>query len=99
MATYRKRLTVEAEQFWPDKKPWPEGVVCDPSSGELESDEPGVYWLDTGYDDNSSRVVDLRAGDWVITNGEEYSVDFRELCTAADFPNRYEPEKEPSDGG
>lgn len=29
MSKYRKKpVVVEAEQFWPNKKPWPKGVAC-----------------------------------------------------------------------
>lgn len=89
MATYRKRLTIEAEQFWPEKKPWPEGVSDDA--------DPDTYWLDVGYDDNSAQVVEIHPGDWIITNGETYTVDFREFCRAVDFPNRYERVNWPSE--
>jgi len=61
MAKFRKKpVVVEAEQFFPDKKPWPEGV-------ERHSD--GFYYINTL--EGAHLVV---PGDWIIigVKGERY---------------------------
>lgn len=52
MPKYREKTTVDAEQFWPDKRPWPEGVV------EAAN---GNYRISTIHG-----MMDISAGWWVI---------------------------------
>lgn len=61
MAFYRKKpVVVEAEQFWPEKKPWPKGV----SKGTGCMGEGNIYTTYvTTIHEQQTRVV---AGDWII---------------------------------
>lgn len=63
---YRKKpVVIDAEQFFPDKVPWPTGVViCDPGSPSTST-----YWIETL---EGGHVV--TPGDWIITGvkGERY---------------------------
>jgi len=73
---YRKRpIIIEAEQFFPDQKPWPKGVwdisggdYCAPCIGTLEG------------------LLQVSPGDWIITGvqGEKYS------CKPDIFEQTYE---------
>lgn len=79
MAQYRKKpLIVEAEQFWPDKTPWPDGVAVAPSA-----DAPTSWCIPNG---EGYRFA-VAAGDWVITDekGERYP------SSARLFEEFYEP--------
>ena len=78
MARFRKKpIEVEAEQFWPDKKPWPRGV-------EKRWPKPWVkgYWIETleGW-------YEVSPGNWIITGikGEKYP------CGDDVFRATYEP--------
>ena len=65
MAKYRKRpVIVEAEQFFPDREPWPDGV-----SGGFRGEGDWVAWIETLEGD-----MDVSSGDWIITGvkGERY---------------------------
>lgn len=82
MARYRKKpVVVEAEQFWPEKKPWPKGVVR-------------ADWPFSGGENNFGLKVDdgnwvlLHPGDWIVTksHGEQ------ERCFSESFAATYEPE-------
>lgn len=58
---YRKRpIEIEAEQFFPDRRPWPEGV---------ERDCMGEYFIRT-----LKGVMAVTPGDWIICGvaGEVY---------------------------
>ena len=62
---YRKKpVVIEAEQFWPDVKPWPIGVV--------------EHWDSMSYGDYTIQTLEGRynvsPGDWIITGvkGEKY---------------------------
>ena len=69
MAKYRKKpVEVDAERFFPDKKPWPEGVYK--IGGELPEEYSDRFFrIDTL--EGTFRVSD---GDWIITGikGERY---------------------------
>ncbi|MHC4643921.1 MAG: hypothetical protein ACYTBJ_00365 [Planctomycetota bacterium] len=79
MPKFRKKpIVVEAEQFWPNEKPWPEGVVevwhcgqsfCTPTLGGR---------------------MQVLPGDWIITGikGGRY------LCKPDIFELTYEPVEE-----
>ena len=57
----KKPIVVEAEQFFPDRRPWPEGVY-----------ETGLgFWVET-----LEGVLRASAGDWIVTGvaGERYPV-------------------------
>lgn len=66
MAKYRKKpIVVEAEQFWPNEKPWPDGVYKHPYREEGS----------TGYRINTLEGHhDVTPGDWIIigVEGERY---------------------------
>ncbi len=64
---YRKKpVVIAAEQFLPDQKPWPEGVVADETSP-------------TGFGIHTLEHVGIKhevtPGDWIITGvkGERYA--------------------------
>ena len=66
MPKFRKKpIVIEAEQFFPDKEPWPEGVRFDASDAEV----PDSFFLET-LEGNSN----VTPGDWIITGikGEKY---------------------------
>jgi len=70
---FRKRpVVIKAEQFWPEKKPWPKGVYCVGLAfvgGSKEMD----YYMDY-YIDTLEGRHEVTPGDWVITGvkGEKY---------------------------
>lgn len=69
MAKYRRRpIDVEAVQFWPDQKPWPEGVEKIFPNWRGDESMPLIINLD-----NHTKV---NPGDWIVTNqtGERYVV-------------------------
>ena len=59
----RKLLLIEAEQFFPDKLPYPDGV-----SGSSSF----AFWLETVVFDKDKKLVDrafdIVSGDWIITD-------------------------------
>lgn len=62
MAKYRKKpVTVEAEQFFVDRKPWPEGVV-----GKNNGIVDGEFIVQTPDDYHI-----ISDGDWIITEGDK----------------------------
>lgn len=76
----KKPVIVEAEQFFADKKLWPEGVYDRRGGSLIASTIP--YWIKTIG--GEYQVVD---GDWIITRikGEKY------LCKPDIFEQTYEP--------
>ena len=78
----RKPVVVEAEKFFPESKPWPQGVreYHDCTPGGCMS--WGLYEMDTP----EGRVV-FEAGAWIITGteGERYP------CEESIFEKTYEP--------
>lgn len=67
MAKYRKKpVVIEAEQFFPDVRPWPEGVV---EKDDGPRNFTTIYWIDTL---EGGHVVS--PGDYIITGvqGERY---------------------------
>lgn len=74
MAKYRKKpVVIEAEQFFADRKPWPEGVeekglAMDTFSTSTEIIH--VIRLQNGW------LEELSEGAWIITgvNGEKYPI-------------------------
>lgn len=69
---YRKKpVIVDAQQFWPDVKPWPEGV------GVCETTTPGGTPLNKcPVVETLSGIQMLEPGDWVITDkGARYTCD------------------------
>lgn len=76
MPKFRKKpIVINAEQFFPDKKPWPEGVMVGPSS-------QGTWCVST-----LEGVHVVTPGDWIITGieGERYA------CKPDIFERTYEP--------
>ena len=67
MAKYRKKpVVIEAEQFWPDVKPHPEGV--DEYIKERKEDEQG--YVSTWYGwriETLEGPHEVTPGDWIIT--------------------------------
>lgn len=67
VARYRKKpIVVEAEQFFPDKQPWPKGV-----EGYWVEGNGYIVWIET-LEGNMS----VAPGDWIVTgiSGELYPV-------------------------
>lgn len=65
MAKFRKKpIVIEAEQFHPDRKPWPEGVYYAPGKGVRPD-----YFIDTLEGRHQ-----VSPEDWIITGieGEKY---------------------------
>lgn len=82
MAKYRKLpVAIEAEQFDPEKRPWPAGVT------EYAFSSPGKHYIQT-----LEGMSDVRPGDWIITGvaGERYP------CRDDIFRATYEPAEEES---
>ena len=67
----RKAMDVEAQQFFPDRKPWPEGVIELLPHWKTLPNAPRRFHLTGG--------IGITPGDWVVMNqtGERYVV-FRE---------------------
>lgn len=85
MPRFRKLpVEIEAEQFWPDKKPWPEGVEHDFPEPAFAGGEPfpKEYYIKT-----LEGRHEVTPGDWIITgvSGERY------LCKPNIFEETYEP--------
>ena len=78
MGTFRKKpIVINAEQFFPEIEPWPEGVL-----GGWHDEEHWTAWIETL--EGSMEVSD---GDWIITGikGEKYP------CKLDIFEATYEP--------
>ena len=76
---YRKKpVVIDAEQFMPEIKPWPEGVYETPTS-------PTGYGI--GTLENTTVGHEVTPGDWIITGvkGERYP------CKPDIFAATYEP--------
>lgn len=95
MPKFRKKpVVIEAEQFWPNQKPWPKGVEAQHSAapGEVTGfgfatavfTGPLEYYIDT----LEGRALNVMPGDWIITGvgGERYP------CKPDIFKATYEPE-------
>ena len=77
MPKFRKRpIVIEAEQFFPDIKPWPEGVRL------IVSNVEDYYWIEIL---EGGHVVSV--GDWIITGVE----GGRYPCKPGIFDQTYEP--------
>ena len=85
MAKYRKKpVVIEAQQFYPDQTPWPDGVLqgtkrtcSDPQCGDSTWDHAcdlGAPVPDWFYVQTREGPLRIRAGDWLITGvqGEQY---------------------------
>lgn len=75
MTMYRKRVLVGAEQFWPDDKPWPDGVTeFGYQWGVRDEDCHRLYSVRSEV--GSVLGGNLKPGDWVVTNpnGQRYAV-------------------------
>ena len=91
---FRKRpIVIEAEQFWPDKKPWPVGVEPPPCRcSELAQDgriceQCKPNGRKYGIISTLEGLMEVSPGDWVITGvkGERYP------CKPDIFNQTYEP--------
>ena len=72
MARFRKLpVEIEAEQFWPDKEPWPDGVIRGNIFSTIGEQKPPEYMIKTleGW-------LAVSPGDWIVTGikGEKYPV-------------------------
>jgi len=78
----KKPVIVDAVQFDPDQRPWPEGVTPWPDS---EGSRPRD--MSYGYIHTLEGRMHVRAGDWIITGvaGEKYP------CKPDIFALTYEP--------
>ena len=76
----RKSEIVEAEQFWPDKKPWPEGVYRHKNADE--------YYHDTRVEDEYYYSTRVEAGDYIVTDEESGS---QTAIGEREFNQTYEP--------
>lgn len=77
MGKYRKKpIVIEAEQFFHDKLPWPDGVLFNSVIG------PNVFKIETPEGEHF-----VTPGDWIITGikGEKYP------CKSDIFEATYEP--------
>ena len=76
----KKPIVVEAEQFFPDKLPWPDGVEDRRQGSLIGSTQP--YEIKTL--EGTHAVI---PGDWIITGikGEKYP------CKADIFEAKYDP--------
>lgn len=65
----KKPVVIEAEQFIPERKPWPTGVYGVRNGGRRDDDDPDYWQVDTL---EGSHVAS--PGDWIITGikGERY---------------------------
>ncbi len=82
MRYVKRRIPIEAEQFWPSKIPWPEGVK------EILTPSGEQFWIATL---EGGHVV--TPGDWIITGvrGEKYP------CKPDIFEETYEEWEEYGD--
>ena len=74
MPKFRKKpVVIEAEQFFPSKKPWPEGVYrVGGSQGTEDEDDSHVFCrIDT-----LEGKLSVSTGSWIVTGvqGERYPV-------------------------
>ena len=76
MPKYRKKpIVVEAEQFWPDKKPWP---ACVHGWGQQEGAHKVSYnelcYAEVAHVHTLEGPLNVSSGDWIITGvkGERY---------------------------
>lgn len=70
MSKFRKKpVVIEAEQFMPSKKPWPDGVRQRIITGEDGEQYEGCMVVDT-----LEGTLSVTPGDWIITGvkGEKY---------------------------
>ena len=65
----KKPVVIDAEQFWPEKTPWPAGVFK--VGGCLPGEEKSDLWFRIKTPEGESAVT---KGDWIITGvkGEKY---------------------------
>lgn len=56
----RKPEVVDAEQFWPNEKPWPEGVKADVVNPKFARPFVTVF----------GQPIPVHSGDWVLTNAK-----------------------------
>jgi hypothetical protein len=72
---------VDAVQFWPEKKPWPEGVkvASDDFWGEPN---PNFY-----YFENDDEAYEIKPGHWVITNESGYQW----ACSTETLGKKFQP--------
>ena len=82
MKKYREKLIeIEAEQFWPDKKPWPEGVNQSPHEF-WDQIKKNFYYLDT-----PDESIEIFPGYYIITD----AYGDRDSGEAEYFERRYMP--------
>jgi hypothetical protein len=69
----RKPIVLEAEQFFPSRKPWPDGVYRIGGSHGVEDETDKDTWCRVKTLEGELRVA---TGDWIVTgvNGEKWPV-------------------------
>lgn len=86
MAKFRKKpVVIEAEQFWPDKTPYPAGVEVFVAGPFALNKKPGEF--DFAIIKTLAGTMQVSPGDWAITGvqGERYP------CKSDIFAATYEP--------
>lgn len=89
----KKPIVIDAEQFWPDRKPWPAGVNPQPCNCANLAQDGRVCELHKADGRRYGIIHTLEGemivspGDWVITGvaGEKYA------CKDSIFKRTYEP--------
>jgi hypothetical protein len=59
----RKPTVIEAEQFWPEKKPWPDGVY---QSHHVPDSWKAPVPTSQDLTQGTTRTTEVKPGDWVI---------------------------------
>ena len=74
MAKYRKKpVVIEAEQFFPNKLPWPDGIEQYPADQQESVTGERQAWFGWRVQ-TLEGPLEARPGDWIITGikGERY---------------------------
>ncbi len=78
MAKFRKKpIIIEAEQFWPDKQPWPKGVYSTVIKHTV------IHYVITIH----GQQTNIIAGDWIISENKK---DLAYPCKPDIFEKTYE---------
>ena len=85
MPKYRLRGTVNAEQFFVWKRPWPEGVKQINVSGEAGSINGEEVRFGISHNGD---IVSVNNGDWIV---QEPELSLPYVLSDAAFQNEYEP--------
>ena len=78
----RRDVPIQAEQFFPEERPWPEGV----HEQRCRYRDPESEWIVTYLLNTPSGPAVLSSGDWIVTAPD----GTREVCRAESFAQLYE---------